>query len=491
MKAVVVGAGVAGLSLAARLAMHGFEVEVHDSSEKVGGKMYQYTNEDFLSWDTGPTLISLPDEIRNTFKEINSPCPELIPLLENCNLVFTDGTNWKLPLGKENIINFFQKIDKEISKQLEDVLNISKSIYDFAQDNLFQQKPPSFLSMGLKSFKSGFIFKNSKIALTPYSEVVDRYIKNNNLREFFYHFASYVGTLPSVAQGGILSIAHVELGSEIVFPKGGVYKIAEALYSTCLHYKVKFHFNSKIISAKLNKDILLNTWNIKYDIKGDIQDKNYDILVSNCDPFVASNHWLDEPSFKKHFTSKITQKEFTASESQFVILYDWLDSSPISHHVKIFPKSFKSSFKDVYLHKKIPEDPCVYLVWPHATDKSISPRVLFISAMAPNTQAEYIWDEKLSLEYSQRVLHICREKLQLPFNGKVFKTITPQELEQRADSLNGGIYSASPTKFNPSIKNLYFVGAGVHPGAGVTMVLKSARRIAEHIIKQHNTKGKN
>lgn len=499
MKVAVVGAGVAGLSLAARLAQNGFEVDVYDLSSKVGGKMYQYTNEENISWDTGPTLISLPDEIRNTFKEINYPCPELIPLNENCHLSFSDGTNWKIPLGTEKILSFFRELNTKNSEQLKHVFEIAKSIYDFAEKNLFHTDPPSFITMGFKSFKSGFIFKNSKIALTPYSEVVDGLVENKNLREFLYHFASYVGLLPSVAQGGILSIAHVELGSEIVFPKGGVYSIALALYEACLFYKVKFFLNSKVISAGVEKQNKKDSWLIKYETQGKINEIRYDILVSNSDPFVASCSWLKDSSFSSQFSTKLKQNYFTASESQFVILFDWTDSSDISHHIKIFPESFRSSFEEVYINKKIPEDPCVYLVWPHATDKSISPRVLFISAMAPNTQAEYTWDENFSNLYADKIMKICRNRLKLTFQGKIFKTISPLELEVRTQSLNGGIYSAAPTKFNPmhflfsglsDLKNLYFVGAGVHPGAGVTMVMKSARRIAEVIMKKYKSNAK-
>ena len=495
MNVAVVGAGVAGLTSAAYLSQKGFHVDVYDNSPQVGGKMYQYTNEEGLSWDTGPTLISLPNEIRNTFKELQYPCPELIPLTENCELVFNDGTHWKIPLGIDNIFNYFNKLDSQMAKELNEILRISKSIFDFAESGLFHSPPPSFLTMGLKSFQSGFIFKNSNIAFTPYVKVIDKLIQNNHMREFFYHFASYIGELPDVAQGGILSIAHVELESEVVFPKGGVYNIAQSLSNVCLKNNTQFHLNTSIASAVYEKENA--KWNLQFKKDEQILSKKYDLIISNCDPYVASQTWLNLPYLEKEFSSKIKKNISIASESQFVILFDWEDSTEIGHHVKIFPQSWKSSFEKVYTEKLIPEDPCVYLVWPHATDKSISPRILFISAMAPNTNSDYIWDEKFSLQYAEKVLHICRTKLNLPLKGKIFKMVSPLELETRTQSLKGGIYSAAPTKFNamnfrfsgvPPINNLYFVGAGVHPGAGVTMVMKSARRIVQHILKKYPSK---
>jgi phytoene desaturase len=495
MKIAVIGAGVAGLTTAAKLVKNGFHVDVYDSSPQVGGKMYQYINEEGLSWDTGPTLISLPNEIRQTFLELEFQCPELIPLNENCHLIFKDGTQWKLPLGINNILDYFSSFDIELSAQLKKIMNMSKFIFEFADSTLFHTPPPSFLSMGVKSFNSGFIFKNTNIALKPYEEVINNHIKNINMREFFYHFSSYIGQLPKLSQGGILSIAHVELGSEIVFPKGGVYSIANSLHQCCLKYGAKFKLNTEVMSAEKNQ----SSWKIISKNENNIESQNYDLLISNSDPYVASNTWLKNTPIASSFNEKLKSNKMTESESQFVLLYDWKDYTPISHHVKIFPESWRQSFEEVFIRKRLPDDPCIYLVWPHATDKSISPRVLFISAMAPNTKSNIKWDNETSLNYAKKILNICKDRTNLSFEGEIFKMITPDELETRAHGLKGGIYSAAPTKFNamhfhfsgvPKIDNLYFVGAGTHPGAGVTMVMKSARRISNLILKNYSNKSR-
>ena len=482
------------MSIASLLSKEGFKIDVFESAETYGGKMFRYTNEDGISWDTGPTLISLPNEIYQIFKILKKNPPELIPLLTGCRLLFSDQTDWSLPIGLNQLVSFYQKIDQNISRQFEEVMKISSSIYEFAEDHIFHVDPPSYFQLGLKSLSSGLFLKYPKITLTPYSKVVDSLITNSNLREFFYHFASYVGMNPDEAQGGILSVAHVELNSEIVFPKGGVYNIAEHLYKAALDYNAKFHFNSKVISVKLNENFKHGS-NLKltFEKEHKINECIYDIIISNSDPYVASKTWLEIPSIKKIFNSKLEKKQFRPSESQFVILFDLEDEIDLDHHIKIFPESWRKSFIEVCEKNQIPNDPCVYLVWPHATDKSVSSRVLFISAMAPNTLAEVKWDDNFINKYSEKILNICRTRLSMKLKGKIFKVITPNELEVRANSLNGGIYSATCSSFQPmnfhfsgltDTQNLYFVGAGVHPGAGVTMVMKSARRIADHILKK-------
>lgn len=493
MKVAVIGAGVAGLSVAARLAQKNIAVDIYDKNPIVGGKMYQYTNADGLSWDTGPTLISLPDEIDLTFSELNFPAPELIPLKENSHLYFSDGTSWTIPMGKQNVIDFFYQQDKNTGKSIEKVLKISEAFFNFGDSQLFEQNPPNFFQIAIKALQSKFLLTHPHLTLNSYVNVVDNLIKDQNLREFFYHFASYIGILPSLGQAGLLSIAHVELNSKIVFPIGGVYSIAEALKKACEKYRVNFFLEHDVQEAKLTQNT--QEWSIVSAHQNQIQTKQYDIIISNCDPYVATKTWLKEPAFKQKFSRNLSKNRYSPSESQVVILYEWDDShsAKLAHHTKIFPKSWKKSFEMVWNEKKLPDDPCVYLVWPHATDSSVSPKILFISAMAPNTLAEYEWTEHFTTMYAQKVLEICRDRLGLALKGKSFKVITPYELQTRTNALYGGIYTANPKFFTPThftfsgrtnLNNLYFVGAGVHPGAGVTMVMKSARRIARMILNQ-------
>ncbi|BBH53328.1 phytoene desaturase family protein [Fluviispira sanaruensis] len=495
MKIAIIGAGVGGLTTAAHLGKMGLAVDVYDLGEFAGGKMYKYTNEEGLNWDTGPTLISLPNQIHKTFTDLDFKAPELLPLTEGCRLLFADGTDWQLPHGKDKLISYFKEKDYKLSEELSVSLEIAKDIFDFAEKFIFNDEPPSALTIGLKSMASGVVFQHPKTMLKNYSKVIDALFSNQNMREFFYHFASYIGVQPSAAAGAILSIAHVELGSEIVFPCGGVHNIAQSLYEAGLKYKVKFHFQSKVTSAiPIGSEFKNKGWELEFEHKEKKEKKVYDLLIANGDPYVASQTWINSDYLRSHFLNQLKNKSLKPSESQFVILYDWQDDANISHHLKIFPKSWSESFYKVGVELKIPNDPCVYLVWPHATDKSISKRVLFISAMAPNINSGHLWDNTFAKNYAEKVLHICRERLNLPFQGQIFKIVTPQELSERTQSLKGGLYSATNENFQPlffhfsgesKVENIFFVGGGVHPGAGVTMVMKSAERIIKSIKKKY------
>ncbi|MBX9702973.1 MAG: NAD(P)-binding protein, partial [Silvanigrellaceae bacterium] len=419
MKVAVVGAGIGGLVVATRLARAGFSVDVFDAREIPGGKMFCYTNTDGISWDTGPTIISLPNEIHDTFASLGiKETPKLLPLQEGTRLSFADGTSWQLPATKQALVSYFKQINTQTAQELEKILAVAEDIFNFAERELFSKEPPNQIQLAMKSLVSGFI-KHSSIALNSYKKIIDNYLSDENLREFFYHFSSYAGVTPDFGQGALLSIAHVELSLPLVFPKGGVYSIASHLYAAALNAKVKFFFKTKILSGiPIGTEERNRGWHL---ITSNKELLKYDLVVSNCDPFVAGLTWLKNSDIlSKKLLSHLNENKLRPSESQFVILFDKQDDTPLSHHTKIFPSSWRKSFLEVCNDKKIPEEPCIYLVWPHATDQSISPRVLFISAMAPNTLSTHnAWSASDCDAYCEKILGLCREKLNIPLQGRV------------------------------------------------------------------------
>ncbi len=225
--------------------------------------MFQYTNEEGISWDTGPTLISLPHEIISLFNNFNITVPTLLDVNTVCHLNFSDGSNWHLPTGFYKVVEYFGGINSKLKNEIFEALQIATAIYNFAEQNIFYQNPPNALELGLKSFSSGLILKYPRLTLTPYKKIIDNLFTNNNMLEFFYHFASYVGMNPDEAQGGIISIAHVELVSPIVFPKNGVYTITESLVNCARQNNIKINLNTEVLSANLvNEDKTFEGWKI-------------------------------------------------------------------------------------------------------------------------------------------------------------------------------------------------------------------------------------
>ena len=216
-------------------------------------------------------------------------------------------------------------------------------------------------------------------------------------------------------------------------------------------------------------------------------------LVVAADPHQSLIDWLKCEPLMRNWYSEIVSQELRPSESQFVILFERDEDSPLEHHTKIFPKSWLQSFRETVEQMRVPDDPCVYLVWPHATDKSISPAVLFLSAMAPQLDSGHSWSADQCQEYSDKVLALVRKRLGRSLSGRVIRTVSPMDLYRNTGSLRGGLYGAGPTTFRPGffarqgvtkVPGLSFVGGGVHPGAGVPMVMMGARRVSQSLIQR-------
>ena len=496
MRVAIVGAGVGGLAVAAKLSISGAQVQLFENNERVGGKMSTRSNEEGCEWDTGPTLLTLPQEINKTFEELDGYIrdkPLLLPLKEVTSLRFLDETAWNLPSGQEALNAYFSKINQPLAQSLNSVITLASDVFAFAEKYVLQDDPPNSALLGLKTISSGLSVRYPDLARLSYKRLVEKIFADQNMREFFFHFSSYVGIEPENAAASLISIAHVELNSPVVYPQGGVYKIATALFEACTRSGVQFFPQESIVSAEpLGKDTKNFGWKIR--TTNHPEERPFDALIVNADPHRALSDWLDSPYLRRHWLGDLASKALRPSESQFVILFDRDEYSPLPHHLKIFPQSFEKSFHEVSALAQIPEDPCIYLVWPHATDPTVSPRVLFLSGMAPCLDSGHSWDESECKAYADRLLEICRRRLHITLPGKVFKTLSPMDLYRRTGSLRGGLYGAAPTRFRPFFfqrpasekpQRLYFVGGGIHPGAGVPMVLKCARKVANRVLKQH------
>ncbi len=93
-RVLVAGAGLGGLAAAARLARSGHAVEVWEKNEGPGGKLKELRRDGF-SWGTGPSLLTMPDVLRELFADLGERLEdhlELVPLEPSCRYFWIDGT---------------------------------------------------------------------------------------------------------------------------------------------------------------------------------------------------------------------------------------------------------------------------------------------------------------------------------------------------------------------------------------------------------------
>jgi phytoene desaturase len=502
-EAVIVGAGIAGLVTACYLSRAGWKITLLEANPTAGGKMAQLDLGPHpltglaRVWDTGPTLVTLAPFIDQVFSEIlpsDLAKPTFLPVKQGADLYFESDLRVTLPASGQN---FYTEISQILSpkscEELRSVLRIASDVFKFAQTSVLNVEPQNLLSLGLKTLTSGIALKYPFLASQSYESFVRSNLSDPNLQELFLHFASYVGIMPHCAASALVSIAHVEMTEEVVFPRGGVFEISKVLQQCAQKLGVQFLPNAEVADAQMQS---VGNWRVSLKKDGESSSgesfltKN---LVVATDPHQALVNWLKSEPLLRSWYQDIDKKVLRPSESQFVILFERSESAPLAHHSKIFPKSWLESYRQTVEQGQIPLDPCVYLVWPHATDPSICSSVLFVSAMAPNLGSGHHWNDELCLNYAETIMKKVRQRLGMGLPGRVMKTVSPLDLFRNTGSLMGGLYGAAPTQYTPGffarpgkskVPGLSFVGGGVHPGAGVPMVMMGARRVAQRLISQ-------
>jgi len=175
----------------------------------------------------------------------------------------------------------------------------------------------------------------------------------------------------------------------------------------------------------------------------------------------------------------------------------------IAHHTIWMGERFEGLLNDIFKKKILAKDFSLYLHRPTATDPNMAPKncdCFYVLSPVPNLISKINWRE-ISNEYMNSIF-LALEKTILPDLRKNLTTyffMNPEDFKNDYLSMNGSGFSISPIfrqsawfRFNnrsENIKNLYFVGAGTHPGAGVPGVISSAK-VLENILKNKNESSK-
>jgi len=223
-------------------------------------------------------------------------------------------------------------------------------------------------------------------------------------------------------------------------------------------------------------------------------------VVSNADTVFTYNRLLaDAP--KKRWTPK-RANGLHQSMSCFLIYLGVKKQYPkLKHHTLILSHRYTELICDIFDCKKLADDFSMYLHAPTRTEPDMTPpgcESLYVLVPVPNLDADIDWS---SVEHTMtdRVLDFLEEwgLDGLRDNAEVVKTVAPVDFERELSAWKGSAFGIEPrltqtALFRPhnrseDIKNLYFVGAGTHPGAGVPGVLLSAEATMHAINEDFGT----
>jgi len=485
-KIIVIGGGFGGLSAAVRLAAKGHEVTIFDKRDKLGGRAYQYEMDGF-KFDGGPTVITAPyifDEIFEAAGKSRHDYFELKPLDPFYRIFNSNGDHFDYMRNEEDIL---KQIDRWNPEDKKGYRKFTESTIDiFSLFHPYTDKP--FLK-----FKKMLNIMPGVIRLGAYKGTyrhVKKYIKHKFLRKVFSFHPLLIGGNPFDTPSIYLLIMQFEKEWGVHYAVGGVGSIVEGFSRLMTDLGVDIRLNSEVERIVVDQQKVAGV-----QLKdGSIHEA--DIVISNGDVAFTYRNLIPEMSRKKYSNRSIDRKSY--SSSLFVIYFGtkkrYLDSK-LSHHNIIFGKEYKKLMREIFKGSKLPDDLSLYLHMPTISDESIAPEgceLFYVLSLVPNLKANINWEE-IAEEYKEKVLGYLEEHYLPDLKENIITEhyIDPPHFQNTLNSHYGAAFSFTPSLlqsafFRPhnrseEFDNLYFVGAGTHPGAGVPAVLSSGKIAAELI----------
>jgi len=491
----IIGAGIGGMSAAARLAKAGHEVTIYENSDRSGGKCRTEWFGDY-AFDTGPSLLTLPAVYRDLFLKTGKRIEHVLnikPVDPAFNYHFSDGSSVLFPnLSNPNTYNEIEKsYGLAAGNQWKELIKRAERMWEVSREPFIESELNSIFSL-LK--RKNLLHDIKEIApFTSLRKLSEKLKLDPHLQMIVDRYATYTGSDPRSAPAVLLTIAFVESTFGAWHIEGGVGQLSTALEQRCSDLGVKFKFNTLV------SKILVNNNHATGITTSDGKEFKADLVVANSDAEYIYNKLLAN-NVNAARSERRKLKFATKSLSGFSLLLG-LDNSkgkavPIDHHNVYFPNNYDAEFDDVFT-KQIPvQDPTIYICAPkdpHMT-KGENKEAWFVLVNAPRHQVDGGWDWRQGgAEYAQKIIQKLDDLgLNVSTRLDFMKYRTPADLENYAMAPGGSIYGSSSnsaasaflrTKNRSKIKGLFCVGGSSHPGGGLPLVGISAEIVANAIGK--------
>lgn len=487
-KIIVIGSGFGGLATASRLLSLGHDVEIFEKRDKPGGRAYVYEMDGFR-FDGGPTVITAPflfDEIFEAAGKNREDYFKLVPCNPYYRIFNSRGRKFDYNGDHDFVLNEIEKWNPNDKEGYSKFLKSTKAIFNKGFVELADKPFLRFWDM-VKVIPDLIKLQSHK---TVY-KYVSKFIEDDFLRRVFSFHPLLVGGNPFDTTSIYTMIHYLEREWGVHYAMGGTGAIVNALVKLIEEQDGTIHLNAEVdeITIKNGKATGIRL--------KDGTTHRADHIVSNADVAFTYRHMIPESERSTYTNRKIERIKY--SMSLFVIYFGtkkrYLDSD-LEHHNIILGDRYEELLEDIFRDKKLADDFSLYLHMPTKTDSSLAPdgcEGFYVLSPVPHLDSGTDWTTKAK-PYRDAIMNFLEENYlpDLQENIVVEHHIDPLHFQQTLNSYKGSAFSVEPILtqsawFRPhnkseDVEDLFFVGAGTHPGAGLPGVLSSAK-IAENLIE--------
>ncbi|MBE2993503.1 phytoene desaturase [Sphingomonas sp. CFBP 13603] len=486
--AIVIGAGFGGLALAIRLQSAGVQTTIVESRDKPGGRGYFWERDGF-TFDAGPTVITDPDCLRELWALTGRDMSEdvtLDPVLPFYRLNWPDGTNFDYTNDDVQMRAEIEKLHPGDWAGYEKFLQYSAGVFHEGYEKLGHV---AFLDFG-SMIKAAPALAKYQAWRSVYS-IVSSFVKSEKLREALSFHTLLVGGNPMTTSAIYALIHKLERDGGVWFARGGTNRLVAALVTQFERLGGVLRLDDPVTSIETLGDRATGVTTASgWSGQADAIAANSDIMHTYRDLLATSRS-------AKRKTGSLERKKY--SPSLFVVHFGIKGTWPgIPHHMILFGPRYKGLLEDIYDHGVLSEDFSLYLHHPTVTDPSLAPEghsTFYALAPVPHLGKFPVdWDEiapilekRILDEIGRRLIPDIHERIVTKFS------YAPKDFAEDLNAHLGSAFSLEPVLTQSAyfrvhnrdehIPNMYFVGAGTHPGAGIPGVVGSAKATARLMLE--------
>ena len=483
-KVSIIGSGFSSLSAACYLAKAGFEVDIYEKNDQIGGRARVFKKEGFR-FDMGPSWYWMPDVFERFFSDFGkqpSDYYELIRLSPAYTVYFEGFSSIKIPGNAKDIYEVFEGEERGSSRALEKFLKTAKYNYEVAIGDLVYK--PGLSPMELITPKT--ISKVNQF-FSSISHEIRKLFKSEKLIRILEFPVLFLGAKPqdTPAFYSFMNYADFVLGTW--YPKGGMCRVVEALQSLAIALGVRIHTNSPV-------DKIMTDQNRTVGVIVNDEEVFSDVVLSGADYYHTET--LLGPQLRSYSEKYWEKRVFAPSALVFYVGFDKkLDG--LSHHLLFFDEDFDSHVREIYDEPKWPKSPLFYANFTSVTDQSVAPEGkecgFFLIPLAPDLEDT----EEVREEYFDKIMERLEAHTRQSIKKHIrFKTsYAVDDFKRDYHSYKGNAYGMANTLrqtafLRPRIKSkkvggLYFTGQLTVPGPGVPPALISGKVVAQQVIREN------
>jgi phytoene desaturase len=488
-KTIIIGSGFGGLCLGCRLAARGYDVEIFEKRDQPGGCASTFEINGF-KFDTGPAVLHVPEMFDDIFELAGKKREDYVTFIPLDPFYRVFDASKKAFNYNSDINATLEQIalwDVKDKKGYRHFLNASRSALESSLNKLAEKPFLHFTDL----LKTAPDLIKWQYYLSDF-QYVSQFFRNEFLRRAFSFHPLLLGSNPFEVQSPYCMLQSLEREAGVQYTCGGSGELVRALVRLFEELGGTIHLNAEVKQ-------IISEWRRVTGIRlADGSTRQADFIISNADVANTYRRMID-PRYRRHNNNRRFE-QYKYSPSFFVIYFGtrrrYLDSG-LAHHNIIFGPRYRDLIYSIFNRKALSEDFWLYLHMPTYSDESIAPpesESFCVLSPVPNLSSPIDW-ANLARPYRDRIMQFLEENYLPDLRANIIaeRYIDPPYFQNTLNYYQGAAFSIQsglnqsgwfrPHNRSEDFQNLYFVGAGTHPGPGLPGVLNSAI-IVERLIAE-------